>query len=82
MERSFFMSNILELFNKYSSDKLVGYFLVLWGAGYLVGALSTLYYAVSYLGLHTIISILHLVVDVPAGLILVTLGLRILNQSS
>ena len=75
------MSSILDIFNKYSKEKLVGYFLLLWGLGDLLSVASGLSYSLTHLGFGIIWDLAWAVLDLLTGLVLIVLGNKVLKES-
>ncbi len=74
------MAGIIDIFKAYSKEALVGYFLMVWGAFDLVDVVWGLYYLGGF-NLSTILDLVYVALNLLSGLILVTLGTKILNDS-
>ena len=68
--------------DKLSKEKLVGYFLMLWGVSFFLSGLSGFaYYSQSVIGEANIfVGILSSLLSIGMGIILVVLGYKIINE--
>ena len=68
------------MFNKYSKEILVGYFLILWGMTDLVDVVWGLYYFDGF-SFHGLLDLLYLGLDLASGLVLVSIGSKVVKES-
>ena len=74
------MSSILDMFNKYSKEILVGYFLILWGMTDLVDVIWGLYYFDGF-SFNGLLDLLYIGLDLALGLVLVSIGSKVVKES-
>jgi len=76
-------TSIRDIVEKLSKEKLVGYFLILWGATFFFNAISGLvYYATyngSYFGAQMVFNILSYLTGLAIAALLIILGLKVLQ---
>ncbi|MBN2334856.1 hypothetical protein JXL21_04805 [Candidatus Bathyarchaeota archaeon] len=71
------MADSLGALNKLGNEKLIGYFLMLWGLSFILGGLGGLTYAGYYGVLSSIFHVLGSILDIPSGIILIIVGRKI-----
>ena len=78
------MSSVLEVFKKYSTEILLGYFLILWGLGDLLSVVSNISYLLTHLNridFGSLFDLGYAVLNLFSGLILIVLGSRIAQET-